>query len=228
MNDTMRRFGSTRWAVNGGQWAAALVVAVLWLAAGGTDGFSAKAEGGGDDGRGILRYAPLSGKLEPISPQEVKPGYIYSHFSPRLNKRVWSYAQGNGRFWDALGEGTTQEAWRLDLRLTLEEGWEILAQTAPRVARQLQQEGAGSVYLRLTSDNRWVIAEGASFPAIYSAETGHRWEKHSGRYIPVSSGPGQFQWALQRGRYVPAGQPRSTASSGGPGVVHTLEACGCR
>jgi hypothetical protein len=204
MNNPMRLLGSKQSAVGGGQWGMALVLAVLSLEVLGTYPLRAKAEESRDDGRGILRYAPLSGTLEPISAEELKAGHTYSHFSKRLNRRVWSYVQENGEFWYALGEGTTQEAWRLDIRVTAEQGWEILAQAAPRLYRQLQQKGTGHVYLRLTADNRWVIAEGARFPTIYNAETGYRWERHSGKYIPVSSGPWRYQWAVEQGRYVPA------------------------
>ena len=228
MNDSMRQLGSRQWSVGGGQWAVALVLAVLSLEVLGTHPSGAKAADGGDDGRGILRYAPLSGTLEPVSAEELKVGYIYSHFSQPLNRRVWSYAEGNGEFWYALGKGTTQEAWRLDIRVTPEQGWEILEQTAPRLARQLQQEGTGHVYLRLTGEGRWVIAEGASFPTIYNAETGYRWEKHSGRYIPVSSGPWRYPWAMDQGRYVPAERMGGAAKGGGRGALSTLKACGCR
>ena len=221
MNDSMRLLGSRQWAV-------ALGLVVLSLETLGTHPSGAKAAGGGDDGRGVLRYAPLSGTLEPVSAEELKIGYVYSHFSQRLNRRVWSYAQANGEFWYALGEGTTQEAWRLDIRVTPEQGWEILAQTAPRLARQLQQEGPGHVYLRLTGEGRWVIAEGAGFPTIYNAETGSRWEKHSGRYIPVSSGAWRYPWAVDQGRYVPAGRMRGAAKGGGLDALSTLEVCGCR
>jgi hypothetical protein len=221
MNNPMRLLG-------GRQWAVALGLAVLSLEVWGTHHSGAKAAEGGDDGRGILRYAPLSGTLEPVSPQELKVGYIYSHFSQRLNRRVWSYALANGEFWSALGEGTTQEAWRLDIRVTPEQGWELLAQTAPRLARQLQQEGTGHVYLRLTGEGRWVIAEGAGFPTVYNAETGYRWEKHSGRYIPISSGAWRYQWAVDQGRYVPAGRMRGAVKGGELDALSTLETCGCQ
>ena len=235
MNNPTRLRGSRRWAVSsgrwavgGGQWVVALALAVFSLEVLGIHPAAAEVGEGGDDGRGVLRYAPLSGTLEPVSPQELKVGYIYSHFSQRLGRRVWSYAQAHGEFWYALGEGTTQEAWRLDLRVTPEQGWEILAQTAPRLARQLQQEGPGHVYLRLTRDNRWVIAEGASFPTIYNAETAYRWEKHSGRYIPVSTGAWRYSWAVDQGRYVSAERLRGAAPGGRLGAPSALEVCGCR
>jgi hypothetical protein len=164
---------------------------------------------GADDGRGILRYAPStlwyapsSRTLEPVSAGELKPGYIYSHFSRRLNRRVWSYLQENGEFWYACGEGTTQEAWRLGFTPTAEEE-KLLQNLNPTLYGEYSRVGLGHLFLRLTADNQWVAAEGARFPTIYNAETGQRWEKHYGKYIPISSAPCQYQWDVEGGRYVP-------------------------
>ncbi len=200
---------------------AAICVAVL----GGYPTCARSAEGA-DDERGILRYAPLKGALVPIPKEELKVGHVYNHFSPRLNRRVWSYVQSNGEFWYALGEGTTQEAWRLDMRVTAEEAKEILARVAPRLYQQLQQQETGRVYLRLTAENQWVVAEGTSFPTIYNAETGYRWEKHFGEYLPVSSGPGQYRWTVQNSRYLPSDRLSRPAA----GVRHLPLSthCGCR
>jgi hypothetical protein len=208
--------------------AAAVVLAMISLPAVAPHPLYAESERNADDGRGVLRYAPTRGTLEPISAEELKVGCVYSHFSKRLSRRVWSYVQANGEFWYALGEGTMLEAWRLDIRATVGEQLEMLAKVAPRLYQELQQRGTGRVYLRLTSEGRWVIAEGASFPTIYNAETGYRWERHSGRFIPVSAGPWQYRWEVQDGTYVPAGPWRPAARSTGPIGPATLPGCPCR
>lgn len=207
---------------------AATVLAVISLAVIGGHPLRAESLKSADDGRGVLRYDPISGKLEPISPEKPKVGHVYSHFSKRLNRRVWSYVQSNGQFWYAFGEGTTQEAWRLDIRATIEERWEKLAQVAPGLYGKLQREGEARVFIRLTSDNQWVVAEGARFPTIYNTETGYRWERHSGDYIPVSSGPGRYRWVAQQGRYVPVERLLHAASGVGRIVAPSGSACNYR
>ena len=205
---------------------AATVLAVISLAVIGGHPLRAESLKSADDGRGVLRYDPIIGKLVPISPEKPKPGHVYSHFSKRLNRRVWSYVQSNGQFWYALGEGTTQEAWRLDIRGTMEERMGKLAELAPGLYSRLQREGERRVFVRLTSDHQWVIAEGARFPTVFNAETGYRWERLHGQYRPVSSGPGRYRWVAHRGKYVPAERFRGTASR--TGRVAPLTPGGCR
>lgn len=205
-----------------------MILAVILLPLIGTKPLGAETPWSTDDGRGVLRYDPISGNLVPVPVEELKPGYLYSHFSKRLNRRVWSYVQDNGRFWYALGEGTTQEAWRLDIRATEEEQRAKLAEIAPNLSKRVQEEGGGLVFAKLTADNRWVLAEQARFPKIYNAETGYRWERHAEEYIPVSSGPGRYSWAVYRGRYVPADRLGRTAPSVGHISQPTRGGCGCR
>ena len=169
-----------------------------------------------DDAHGILRFDPVNNALAPVSQGELKPGYIYNHFSRRLNRRVWSYVQANGEFWYALGEGTTQEAWRLDIRATQQEAIEKLAENYPELAREVTYRGV-RVFVRLNADNRWVVAGTATHPTIYNLETGarwqrvavfqdreaeHRWKSSRSRYIPIVHTCGS-QWAVEGGKYVP-------------------------
>lgn len=207
---------------------ALLILAVMLLQSVGARALRAEPAPSGDDGRGVLRYDPISGNLVPIPVEELKTGHVYNHFSKRMNRRVWSYVQDNGRFWYALGEGTTQEAWRLDIRATEAEKRAKLAEIAPDLYKRIQDEGESVVYARLTADNRWVLAEKARFPTIYNVETGYRWERHSGRYIPVSSGAWRYRWAVYRGRYVPADRFVRTAPNAGPIAQPTGKGCDCR
>jgi hypothetical protein len=214
-----------------GNWArvpAATLLAVLSLPLMATGPLRAGSLQSGDDGRGVLRYDPMSGQLVPVAPEELKVGRLYSHFSKRLNKRVWSYVQDNGEFWRALGEGTTQEGWRLDIRATAGEQMKKLEELAPKLYKKLQEQGERTVYARLTGDGRWVIAEAARFPTFYDAETGRRWERHAGQYIPVSSGAWSYHWAVQDDRYIPLGQFPWTAHGIGRVAPATRGACHCR
>jgi len=195
---------------------AAVVLAAFWL--GTTVGFplEATAEQPADDLRGVLRYDPMTDTLVPVPADEIKIGHVYNHFSRRLNRRVWSYVQDNGRFWFAFGEGTIQEAWRLDIRAAREERWERLEQIDPDLAHVLQRRGQNRVFLRLDGNGEWVLAGSASMPVIFNAETGRRWEKHFDNYIPVSSGPGRYLWEVREGKFVPADhEPRAVHRGGG-------------
>ncbi|MBN2474578.1 MAG: hypothetical protein JXB62_08215 [Pirellulales bacterium] len=160
---------------------------------------------------GVLRFDPISVSLKPVAPEEVKVGYVYNHYSRRLGHRVWSYVQPDGTFWNAFGEGTTQEAWRLDLRITPQQGYEKIAAIDPELAKKLNASGA-PVFLRLGNDGKWSLVSTASFPTVYDAETGHRWERHFKKYIPVSSTSG-YRWAVVAGKYTPqAHVPQARAS----------------
>jgi hypothetical protein len=153
------------------------------------------------DGRGILRFDPLTDRLVPVPPEEAKVGHVYSHFSHHLNRRVWSYLRPSGDFWYAMGPGTTQKALRFDVNATRQEGMDRLQEIAPNVASRKQRTG-GKVYFRLNTDDQWVLANTASHATIFNAETGHRWEWIYGKYIPVVSSYGR-RWVVDANRYVP-------------------------
>jgi hypothetical protein len=166
--------------------------------------YAAEAAESGDDGRGILRYDIMNDRLAPISPEELRPGYIYSHFSERLHRRVWTYLQADGQFWHAFGEGTTQPAWRFDIRATLDEAMEKLKQINPEMSDQLRRKG-GLVFVKLTADGDWAITRTASQPSVYNAETGQLWQWINTKYVPVITLQGD-RWVVREGKYVPAGR----------------------
>jgi hypothetical protein len=154
------------------------------------------------DQQAILRYDLLDKKLVPISPEDLKPGCIYNHFSSRLNRRVWSFVQADGQFWHAFGEGTTQEAWRFDLPYTREEALEKLAQTDPKLERRIRGTQR-RVFVELDGANQWGESKTASRPTIYDVEDGRRWEQAYGQYVRVTHIRGD-RWAVKGGKYVPA------------------------
>ena len=161
----------------------------------------ALAGNGADDGGGILRYDPIGDTLVPMAGDPLKPGRLYSHFDPRLKRRVWSVVQSNGEFSHALGEGTIQPAWRLDIRATLQERENTLRRLSPGLAERVATEG-GIMFVRLNGNNQWVLVGKSEVASIYNAESGRRWEEHAGRYIPVSHATG-YLWTVQSGKYVP-------------------------
>jgi hypothetical protein len=176
----------------------------------------AESADGADDGRGILRHelvektSEIEGatvqeiELVPVAPEELKPGYIYSHFSQKLNRRVWSFYRADAGFWDALGSGTIQEARLLDFRAPEEKQVEAIRQVAPGLAYAIVR-GRQRAFARLTEDNEWELAKVSTHPTVYSLNTGRRWDWAFGRYIPVRHTHGD-RWAFREGKYVPAGR----------------------
>jgi hypothetical protein len=152
-----------------------------------------------DDGRGVHRLDPFGETLVPVPVDELRVGYIYNHFSDRLQRRVWSFYQGDGRFWFGLGEGTRQPARRLDIPVP-EPSAENAADLPGMAQEYVKQQG--DIYIRLRDDNRWEFAGRAGVPSIYNLETGRRWEKHADVYMPVSHGGG-YHWTVKSGKYVP-------------------------
>jgi hypothetical protein len=176
----------------------------------------AESAGSADDGRGILRHEVVEKKSEiegvtvqeielvPVPPEELKPGYIYSHFSQQLNRRVWSFFRPDAGFWYALGAGTTQEARLLDIRASEDEQIAAIRQVAPGLAYAILK-GRQKAFARLNENNRWELAKVASHSTVYSQETGRRWDWVSGKYLPVRHTHG-YRWAIRGGDYVPAGR----------------------
>ena len=150
----------------------------------------------------VYRFDVLSDSLVPVPREELRVGCIYNYFNPRLNRRTWSYLQHDGTFWHALGEGTTQEAPRLDIRGTEEQRKQRLSER-PDLAKEYSTTG-GKVFVRLTKDGRWVIAGVRILATIYDAETGQLWDRYGEKYIPVVHTYGR-RWAVRNGKYGPAG-----------------------
>ena len=181
-----------------------------------------------NDKLAILRLDPVSHTLFAVAPNETKAGCIYSHFDEKANRRVWSFRQSDGRFWYALGEGTTQPARSMDLRRSLEERREILEQVDREFAQKLERTG-GLAFLRLNHDNQWELDRVATIPTIYNAETGERWDWANGRYVPVVSSSG-YHWAVRDGQYEPAKELNSVAEYPGPlsdGRTMKQRPCAC-
>ncbi len=162
------------------------------------------------DDRVILRFDPLRqapasvdrANLTPIPEQELKVGCIYSHFSEKLNRRVWAFWQANGQFSHALGEGTTQPGPALDIRGTFEERQEKLEQADKELLKKLDRQG-GYVYFRLSHDNRWQLDPLSAHSTIYDVETQFCWEWSNGRYCRLTSAPFAYRWRVENGQYVP-------------------------
>jgi hypothetical protein len=159
------------------------------------------------DDRGMLRFDPISGKMVPVPEGEAKAGCVYSHFSQRLNRRVWAIRQPDGQFSHALGEGTTQSAPSLDMRGTVEERRARLAQVDNDLLQQLARAG-GVAYLSLNQAGQWVLDRTATHATVYDIETGYRWECVNQKYIPVSGAYG-YRWAVVNGDYVSVGDDRA-------------------
>jgi hypothetical protein len=195
-------------------------IAFVYLAAGAVSvAVVAGAARGADpaqDDRAVLRFdplrytpdAPFRATLVPVTEQEVKAGCVYSHFSERLNRRVWAIRQANGQFSHALGEGTTQPGPVFDISGTAEEKREKLEQADSDLLKKLAQQG-GFVYFTLNHDDRWQLDPTSDHATIYDAETQYRWEWAYGRYIPISSAPFAYRWQVVHGGYVPLEDPSS-------------------
>jgi len=156
-----------------------------------------------DDVSDIMRYDPVTDRIEPVTRDEMKPGFVYRHTSARLGRPVWSYLQADGQFWNAFGEGTTQLARQFDVRWSKQEAITELLQTDPKLADQIRR-AAKPIRLRLQSDNTWRSIGSQEVVSIFDAETGRRWEDHHDRYVPVISSHGS-QWTVRSGDYVPVG-----------------------
>ena len=156
----------------------------------------------GDDGEGYLRFDPIYEQMIPVPAEELKKGYIYSHYSPRRNQRVWSFYLGDGRFWNALGEGTTQLGRLLDIRQDPAEALEELREVNPEFARQIDQSSTPP-RVELNAEGKWVPLGTREVLSVFDAETSMRWENHGFGYVPVVSLYGN-RWVVHEGRYIPA------------------------
>jgi hypothetical protein len=144
----------------------------------------------------------LSGKLDPIDRRDLKVGYVYYHYSSRLNGWAWSYYQDDHSFWHAYGEGTTQIARCFDIRASREEIAQRLKEY-PELAKNVERYNE-SVCLRLLADGRWKIIGVGRAPSIFDVETGERWQKFSkDQYIPVVHANGRT-WTVRDGSYYPS------------------------
>jgi hypothetical protein len=155
------------------------------------------------DSESVFRWAPRTGELAEVSPSALKVGRIYNHYDRRLQRRVWSFYQGEGKFWYAFGEGTTQLARLFDLPVSADQAFEELKKIDPEFAAVVESTGQ-KIYLQLDRNNEWQLLQTSSLTSIYNAETGERWEMHfPDSYTPVSHSGGYF-WTVRNGRYIPS------------------------
>lgn len=191
--------------INRRNWVAAVLVVVAVMAA--RSGYCAEVpikpsspEAASKDPGTVYRFNVLGARMEPIARNDLKPGCIYQHFSPRLNRWVWSYVREDGTFWNALGYGTTQEARRFDIRPS-DGDVRARIESMPELAKQLDSSG-GRVMMELREDGTWKVLGPGIAASFYDQETGQRWDWHTTRYLPVVHTGGN-RWAVQNGRYVP-------------------------
>ncbi len=165
----------------------------------------------------LLRYDPIVNALVPLAASEARAGCVYSHYSERLQRRVWAIRQPDGGFSNALGAGTTQSSRTLDIRESLEAKVARLEQVDKQLAQRVGLSGI--VYFCLGADDRWQLDRNATHPTVYDLETLFRWDWSDKRYVRVSSAPFAYRWQVVDGRYV--GLPEPQASGGGAVF------CGC-
>jgi len=180
---------------------AAALLTGLWLVTASSFASGSDSIAPAGDDQGVLRFDPFNRQMVPVSPHEMKVGCIYSHYNPRLNRRVWSFLQPDGKLWRAFGPGTTQRATRLDLRASEREALERVREEAPELAAELYRTGE-PIYIRLGDDGRWTLAPYGVRESIYDLESGRRWEWYRDRYLPVRHTLG-YHWARKNGHYVP-------------------------
>ena len=137
--------------------------------------------------RHILAFKPTTGELIPVTPAELRPGHIYSHYNDRLGRQVWSICRPDKTFWNALASGSCQAVhlFEWDVKTAGDEkaALDRLKDINRGVYDQVTQEGA-AVFLELGRDGRWTLTR-TSVPTALDAETGMRWEWQFGRYIPA-------------------------------------------
>ena len=155
------------------------------------------------DRQSILRFDPLAGQLVPVPLQDRKIGYIYRHFSPRLDRWVWGFYQGDDRFSFALGKGSLQPAHRLDLPPAAENAAEVGRGVATTLAEAVSDPRNRGIYARLNDRDEWELYGPFGVPSVYDAESGLRWENHGRRYVPVSHTRG-YRWTADGEGYSPA------------------------
>jgi hypothetical protein len=156
---------------------------------------------------GVYRMQPSFEKSEMVvvPPDEIKTGMTYNYYNQTLGRRVWGFAQEDGSFQYAFGEGAVLPATLFDLRITPELRSMLLERGAPGLEQALAATG-GTPSVRLDADGQWSLLPVHSSARIFDMETGHRWEWHGKRRVAVLHTYGD-QWRMVDGRYRPATGP---------------------
>ena len=149
----------------------------------------------------VQRYDPFNNKLIAVPPAEIKPGFLYRHYSPVQGRDVWSIANEKGGFSYAMGQGSVQPAARLDIRASAQETELVLKEVAPRWAGALKSFGAPPLII-LDKTNQWTLLQRSSMPQIMDLDTGRRWEWQGNRRVAVVH-TGGYRWRIVDGKYVP-------------------------
>src|SRR5215213_3027263 len=130
------------------------------------------------DGHRILTYRVTTREYVEVSPADLRPGHIYSHYDEQLGRQVWSICKEDKTFWHALGAGSCQpiHLFQWDIKTAKEEkdAQEQLKKRSPSISRQVVQQGA-AIFVELQRDGNWRLIR-TSVPSINDAETGLRWE----------------------------------------------------
>lgn len=155
---------------------------------------------------GVYRFQPglRESTLELVPPEEVKPGLAYNYYHPQLQRHVWGFAQQDGTFKYAFGEGTIVPTNRLDLRISPALRSQLLERGMPGLEKKLEITG-GSPAVKLVGGD-WLLMPTKSSLRVFDMATGHRWEWHGTRRKAVLHTFGD-QWQVINGRYVPATGP---------------------
>lgn len=156
-----------------------------------------------DDHQTVYRLSPVDDnrQLIPVPPNEIKPGFAYSYYSPVLKRHVWGFATEEHSFEYAFGEGTILPTSRFDLRLSQEAQERILEERVPRLKQDL--EGLGrSPAVQLDASGDWKLLSYTTSARVFDMLTGERWEWHGKRRLGVVNVYGNL-WQIVDGEYVP-------------------------
>ena len=155
---------------------------------------------------GVYRFQPglRESTLELVPPEEIRLGLAYNYYHPQLARHVWGFAQQDGTFKYAFGEGTIVPTNRLDLRLSPTLRSQLLERGMPGLEKKLEITG-GSPAVKLV-DGDWTLMPSKSSLRVFDLATGHRWEWHGTRRKAVLHTFGD-QWQVVNGRYIPATGP---------------------
>lgn len=162
---------------------------------------TATSDAGRDRGL-VYRYDPVSEKLYPVEPRQLRPGHVYGRYDAGLARWTWSKADSTGNLRYAMGEGSTQPARMFDLQGTDAERQRVLERRAPELARLLKIQGARPM-LRLDATGRWGLGPTPSVSSVFDVGTGERWEWHGDRPSRVVHSAGD-RWRAAAGWYEPA------------------------
>ena len=163
---------------------------------------------------GVYRFQPgmRESTMELVPPEELKAGLAYNYYHPSLQRHVWGFAQEDGSFKYAFGEGTILPVDRLDLRISQELRERLIERAIPGLLKRLETTG-DTPAVKLLKDDDWELLPMKSSLRVFDLATGHRWEWHGRNRKAVLHTYGD-QWQIVEGRYVPATGPVFVVGAG--------------